>query len=201
VTDVRTALVEVMREVTAVGKDGVNQQQNYSFRGADQVVNAVAPAFRRHGIVVAPQVIEYRQERIETGGRDTKQHRASVLVTYSFTVPGCTEPLVATVAAEACDSADKATSKALTVAFRTVLLQVLSLPTADADEVTPAMVRKMMATFKEAGITDRQGRLDFASEVIGRELESTTDLSSSEWQQIVEQLESGINEPKHEVSQ
>jgi hypothetical protein len=56
-----------------------------------------------------------------------------VKVTYTFIgVNGDT--IKATVVGEAMDSGDKATAKAMSVAFRTALLQSLSLPT---DEVDP----------------------------------------------------------------
>ena len=43
------------------------------------------------------------------------------------------DPITGTVAAEAFDSGDKATAKAMSVAYRTFLLQLLCLPTDEPD--------------------------------------------------------------------
>ena len=51
------ALSEVMSEVGAVRKEQVNQHQRFNFRGVDAVVNAVSPALRLWGVVVAPTLL------------------------------------------------------------------------------------------------------------------------------------------------
>ena len=56
-----------------------------------------------------------------------------VKVTYTF-IGANGDAIKATVVGEAMDSGDKATAKAMSVAFRTALLQSLALPT---DEVDP----------------------------------------------------------------
>jgi hypothetical protein len=57
-----------------------------------------------------------------------------VRISVSFSVYGSEgEPITGTVAAEAFDSGDKATAKAMSVAYRTFLLQLLCLPTDEPD--------------------------------------------------------------------
>ena len=53
---IEAALAAVMNDVTHVGKEGKNSAQAYSFRGIDGVLNAVGPAFRRHGVIALPHV-------------------------------------------------------------------------------------------------------------------------------------------------
>ena len=55
-----------------------------------------------------------------------------VKVSYTFIGAGG-DAIKATVVGEAMDSGDKATAKAMSVAFRTALLQTLSLPTDEPD--------------------------------------------------------------------
>jgi hypothetical protein len=55
-----------------------------------------------------------------------------VKVTYTF-IGASGDSIKATVVGEAMDSGDKATAKAMSVAFRTALLQALSLPTDEPD--------------------------------------------------------------------
>ena len=126
------ALAGAMADVGAVRKEQVNQHQRFNFRGVDAVVNAVSPAFRKHGIIVAPTLIEkeLRESRTSKGAT-----MANVYVTVRYTFYGpAGDHIEATVAAESFDSGDKATAKAMSVAFRTALLQTLALPTDEIDD-------------------------------------------------------------------
>lgn len=126
------SLVEVMKEVGAVRKNERNTHQNFNFRGIDSVINAVSPAFRKHGIFCTPTVISSEYESVQVGQNRTVMGHARVMVTYTFHASDGTS-VAATVSAESMDSGDKATAKAMSVAYRTALLQTLCLPTDDAD--------------------------------------------------------------------
>lgn len=127
------ALSAVMADVRAVEKKEKNTSQGggFLFRGIDAVVNAVGPALRTHGVVVTPHLdqIDRREGRTSKGGT---LNYVAVTVTYTFTGPAG-DSMTATVPGEAFDSGDKATAKAMSVAFRTCLLQALTLPTDEAD--------------------------------------------------------------------
>ena len=125
-------LAQVMADCTHVAKRDVNQHQRFHFRGIDAVVNAVGPILREHKVIVLPQVRDVTYEHVATsGGKASTACR--VLADYVFVsgVDGST--LTATVAAESWDTGDKATPKAMSVAFRTALLQALALPTDEPD--------------------------------------------------------------------
>jgi len=124
-------LNEVMKDVGAVKKGSKNTQQGFMFRGIDAVINAVGPAFRSHGVIAMPTLEAERSEEIKTnkGGSMT---RVVITVTYTFYGPEG-DSIAARVTAEAFDSGDKATAKAMSVAYRTALLQVLCLPTDEPD--------------------------------------------------------------------
>lgn len=131
------ALAAVMADVQAVKKTERNQQQGFNFRGIDAVVNAVGPALRKHGVVVLPNVLEFTHGTVEVGKNRTPMGHVTVKVAYQFVGPDG-DSLTATVVGEAMDSGDKAVAKAMSVAFRTALLQSLALPTdePDPDEVS-----------------------------------------------------------------
>lgn len=128
---VYAALSAVMADVRAVGKDGFNTHQSYKFRGIDATVNAVGPALRAHNVIVVPDVLSVVYDSVTT-----TQNKAStacrVHVAYTFYGPRG-DSLRATVIGEAWDSGDKSAPKAMSVAFRTALLQALTLPTDDPD--------------------------------------------------------------------
>lgn len=126
-------LARIAEEVGAVGKgERFNGPGGgYAFRGIDAVVNAVAGPLHRAGVVVAP-----RARKMTRGTATTANNKAintvHVEVDYVFHGPAG-DSLTARVFGEAFDSGDKATSKAMSVAFRTALLQVLTLPTDEPD--------------------------------------------------------------------
>ena len=124
------ALSAVMVDVQAVAKKDRNTHQNFDFRGIDAVVNAVGPALRKHGVVVVPEVQDVAYEKVTT--TNNKPATACRLV-VSYTFHKDDSYLSCTVAAEAWDHGDKAAPKAMSVAFRTALLQALALPTDEPD--------------------------------------------------------------------
>jgi len=126
------ALSAVMADVQAVRKDSRNQQQNFNFRGIDAVMNAVGPALRKHGVVIVPETVDARhRDTTTTGGKPARE--ATVVVTYRAYGPGG-DSIPIQAPGESLDAGDKATPKAMSVAYRTALLQALTIPT---DEPEP----------------------------------------------------------------
>ena len=124
------AMAAVMSDVQAVAKSDRNDFHKFNFRGIDAVVNAVGPALRKHGVVVVPSVDSVDYAQVQTSN-DKTSTACRVVVTYTFWHGNTYLPCQ--VAAEAWDHGDKATPKAMSVAFRTALLQALSLPTDEPD--------------------------------------------------------------------
>lgn len=125
------ALANVMTEVTSIGKDDFNTFHKFNFRGIDLVLKYVGPALRRNGIVPIPEVRLI--ETVDLTAKDGK-HKRGVTLTVAYTFHGPAGDSITTVVpGEANDTEDKATSKAMSVAFRTALLQVLAIPTGEPD--------------------------------------------------------------------
>ncbi len=125
-------LSRISGAVGAVHKGDRNASQGFNFRGVDAVVNAVHPHLTAHGVTIRPIAVEVTRATVEVGQRRTPMGHVSVIVTYRFTGPAG-DDMDCQVAGEAMDSGDKATPKAMSVAYRTALLQALSLPTDEAD--------------------------------------------------------------------
>lgn len=126
------AMSAIMTEVGAIAKKDKNTSQGFNFRGIDSVVNAVSPALQKHGVIVVPSVEDYEYATVEIGRNRTAMGHVKVKVTYTF-IGAQGDEIKATVVGEAMDSGDKATAKAMSVAFRTALLQALALPTDEPD--------------------------------------------------------------------
>ena len=128
---VHQALSKVMGDVQSVRKDSKNQAQRFNFRGIDAVMNAVGPALRKHGVTIIPEDVDtHRSNGITANGKQTAE--VVLKVTYRVYGPGG-DSIHGRVAAEAMDFGDKAIAKAMSVAYRTFLLQALTIPTDDPD--------------------------------------------------------------------
>lgn len=125
------AISQVMSEVQAVGKGDRNNEQGYNFRGIDAVINAVGPVFRKHGVVAVPMLDNATYRDVQTSkGKPSRE--CTVRVTYRFYGPAG-DHIDATVPGESMDFGDKGAAKAMSVAYRIALLQLLTIPTHEPD--------------------------------------------------------------------
>lgn len=131
--DIFAALSAVMGDVQNVGKKSRNADQGFNFRGIDAVMNAVGPALREHGVVITPSAVEIVETRYYDTDRGTSMENVKVAVTYSVLYGLDGSVFSGAALGEASDAGDKAIPKAMSVAFRTFLLQLLCLPTDEPD--------------------------------------------------------------------
>jgi hypothetical protein len=127
-------MAAVMRDVGAVGKSKKNVQQNYQFRGVDDVVAHVQDVMAQHGVLCIPRVIEREREMVSTksGG---SMASVRLLVEHTFyAVDGSS--VVCTTLGEAMDSGDKASNKAMSAALKYCLTEALLIPTYEVDRDT-----------------------------------------------------------------
>lgn len=131
------ALAAIMAEVAPVGKDSQNTQQGFKFRGIDAVMNHLHPVFSKHGVIVLPEVLDDKTEERTTKSGGHLIYRV-LRVKFSF-VASDGSTLSSIVIGEGMDSGDKAANKAMAVALKYALTQMLLLPydEIDADADTP----------------------------------------------------------------
>lgn len=165
------ALSAVMADVQAVKKGDRNTQQGYSFRGIDAVVNAVGPALRKHGMVVVPIGVNRDVEHYTTA-KGTPMKGVTLTVDFRFYGPAG-DSIDAQASGEASDSGDKATPKAHSVAYRTLLLQALCIPTDEPDPDSQSHERATVDEFRVLAdellhIAEQLGARDATAEAISR---------------------------------
>lgn len=118
---------KVMDEIGAIGKGRKNVQQNYQFRGIDDIYNAVNAALAKHEVFCVPKVINNRREE-----RQTKTGGVLIYtileVEYTFYAPDGSF-ITATMIGEAMDSGDKSCNKAMSAAQKYAFLQIFCIPT------------------------------------------------------------------------
>ena len=143
------AIASVMRDMSAEGisKDRRNQQQNYNFRGIDDVYNALSPVMAKHGLVMLPRIISRNCEERQTQKGGTLFY---VTVEAEFDLIAAEDGSKHTIRTfgEAMDSADKATNKAMSAAYKYAAMQAFCIPTEgdnDADLTTHQVSPKKAA--------------------------------------------------------
>lgn len=115
------AINAVMRDAMPVGKNQQNTQQNYKFRGIDDVMSAMAGPMRKHGLFILPSIVKHEQQR------DGKMTRTVITMRYRIYGPAG-DCLTADVPGEAFDFADKSTNKAQSAALKYLLFTLFMLP-------------------------------------------------------------------------
>lgn len=117
----------VMAEVGAVGKNSKNNQQNFMYRGVDAVMNALSPALTKCKVFVVPEVLEQTREE-RTTAKGALLIYSICKIKFTFYAEDGTS-ISATVIGEGMDSGDKATNKAMSIAFKYACFQVFCIPT------------------------------------------------------------------------
>lgn len=130
---VGVAWLRVRREIRAIGKGELYNAlgTKFNFRGVDTVVNVFGPVTLKHGVNILSSKVEatYGEKATKNGG---KMRECSVLVTWTIMGP-MGDTLTLQTMGEALDTADKSTTKAQSVALRTLLLGFGLTPTDDKD--------------------------------------------------------------------
>lgn len=124
---------------TGIAKTRKNQQQGYSFRGVDDVYNALAPILVENNLVIIPYCEEVEStERQARNGGVLFYTRAHMKYTVVCATDG--SHCECRITGEAMDSADKSTNKAMSAAYKYLCFQLFCIPTEgdnDSDGSTP----------------------------------------------------------------
>lgn len=152
---VQQAWSAVMGEVTSLGKNQRNASQGFNFRGIDDVMNLLGPVLRTHGVSIIPEA-RHREGRDITTSKGTVMHEVVVHVDYTIIGPDG-DTISGSAFGESSDAGDKATPKAMSVAFRTFLLQSLCLPTDEPDPDSESIQRGAASAKSEEVAKTRDG--------------------------------------------
>lgn len=121
------SIAAVMQDIGSVGKNSKNQQQGFMFRGIDAVMNALAPALIKNKVFIVPEVLEQIREDRQTAKGGNLIYSVCK-IKYTFYAEDGTN-ISAVVIGEGMDSGDKATNKAMSIAFKYACFQTFCIPT------------------------------------------------------------------------
>ena len=118
---------------TGLPKQNFNLSDDYFYRSIDDVVGCLAPLLARHALCVLPRAIERTSAERIVHPRAVWTH-VSVQVAYDLvsTEDGSQHTIEAF--GEALDETDKATSKAMSAAYKSAMLQAFCIPVVGGDD-------------------------------------------------------------------
>jgi hypothetical protein len=123
ISDVQAALAP-----RGIAKGRKNTQgAGFNFRGIDDILNALGPLMPQHGLTVIPRMVER-----EISERQSKSGGVLFFVTvkadFDFVAVSDGSKITATTFGEAMDSSDKATTKAMSVAWKSAAILTFQIP-------------------------------------------------------------------------
>lgn len=168
-----TAISKVMEEIGAIGKEKKNVQQGFMYRGIDDVMNALQPALVKNNVFVVPYVVEQtREDRQTKNGGNLIYSICKVLFRFYTTDGSFVEALTI---GEGMDSGDKATNKAMAIAFKYACFQVFCIPTEEMKD-PDAEVHEPVAKGKETKTEEKQENSNELKQTIAEIAKVATEL-------------------------
>jgi hypothetical protein len=132
---VEEAIAEVTRRIGAIEKTG-RSTEGYRFRGIDQALAALHPILGDVGLVIVPGKVVREQWETRATAKGGTLNVARLLVSYTLVGPDGTR-LRAAAWGEGADSGDKATQKAHSQSYKTLVFQTFTIPTETSAEDEP----------------------------------------------------------------
>lgn len=194
------AINAVALEMSKVGiaKDRRNTQQGYQFRGIDDVYATMSPVLAKHGLCILPRMMARTCVERTTAKGGVLFY---VTVEAEFDLVAAEDGSKHTIRTfgEAMDSADKATNKAMSAAYKYACFQAFAIPTEgdnDADahshEVRPSTLNEAQAervkeAIESAG-ADMVKVFEWLSGKVGYEIKALSDVPAAAYPGLMRKL-------------
>lgn len=163
---VYTAIAHVAATLakTGISKDRENKEQRFKFRGIDQVYQALAPLLVEQRLVIIPRMLS-RELHVRTTKSGGAMYDVTVHAAFDFVSAVDGSKHTAQMYGEGMDTADKATNKAMSAAYKYVCFQTFCIPVegdpdADADTHEETVVEEK----RPEGLDQFQAKLALAAE-------------------------------------
>jgi hypothetical protein len=126
------AISAIMAEVPSIGKNRKNTQQGYTFRGIDDMYNALNDILAKHKVFATSEVLHHEREERQTKAGSTLIYSILTVKFNFYTEDGSNVSM--TMIGEGMDSGDKASNKAMSTAYKYAMMQLFCIPTDDAKD-------------------------------------------------------------------
>lgn len=142
------AIAGVIADCGIVGKDKVNKQQGFKYRSVDDVFNALHPALAKNKVVIIPTVVDRQCEEVGKTKNGTAILKVICKVKYDI----CAEDgsrVTSIIYGEGMDMGDKATNKAMAIAYKYLCFQVFCIPTEEMSDPDGESLEEKIRTPKK----------------------------------------------------
>ncbi len=145
-------------------------QVTYAFRGIDAVYNALAPALVKHGLLILPRCTDRTScERVSKSGGALFYITVRAEFDFVSVEDGSTHTVV--TFGEAMDSGDKATNKAMSIAYKYAAFQAFCIPTEETSADPDAEVHHPLPSTSKPQMTQQEALNKFTDAANGMPLE------------------------------
>lgn len=168
------AIPAIMGEINAIGKNKRNNQQNFMYRGVDDVMNAINPALVKNKVFIVPEIMDQSREERQTAKGANLIYSICRMRFKFFAEDGSS--VEAVTIGEGMDSGDKATNKAMAIAFKYACFQIFCIPTEemkDPDAESHNVQPKGNSTNRSSGSRNNEKQGNNASRVDSQSQDNT----------------------------
>jgi hypothetical protein len=137
---VYAAISGLMADLSKAGvaKNHRNERDDYRYRSIDDIMDRLSPLLASHRVCVLPRVLE---RTVLERSDDAERLVLNVTLRVMFTIVSADDGSSHVIEAfgEALDAGDKATSKAMSAAYKSAMIQTFCIPVSgaeDADETS-----------------------------------------------------------------
>ena len=130
-------LVAVMGELPGIEKSKHAGGVTYAYRGIEEITAELKPLLVKHGVVITPFATLVSVVPLPEKGSNNNWTRTTIQVNYEISGDDTEETIVAGTIGVGDDNADKGVNKAMTQAFKYLLLQTFCIadPSDDGDSI------------------------------------------------------------------
>ena len=136
---------------TGIAKDRQCQQgASFKYRGIDEVYNTLAPILSSVGLCILPRIIGRQCDERQSAKGNALFY---VIVEAEFDLVSAEDGTTHTIRTfgEAMDSGDKATNKAMSIAYKNAIFMAFSVPT-EGDNDADAHAHELARTMPESAV-------------------------------------------------
>lgn len=125
---INQAILGIMSDIGAIGKNRTNEQQRYKYRGVEDVLAALQPLCIKHKVFPLVRVLKsIREERPTQKGGVLAFTTVKMEIDFVSGIDG--SKATTSVIGEGMDSGDKSTNKAMSVGFKYGMFFTFCIPT------------------------------------------------------------------------
>ena len=129
-SDIHIKLARIAGDIGSINKTERNKEQGFNFRSIEQITEKARPLLAHEGVSTAPRMLSLEHSEV-TAKSGARGYRAVVVMEYTFTAGSDDSSITVSMPGEAVDYGDKSTSKAVQMAYKYALTQVLQVGSGD----------------------------------------------------------------------